>query len=217
MRNLAAATMVFVSGFVIMVLEVVGTRWLAPFFGSSFEVWVSQIGLVLVALGLGYFLGGAVADRGGRLLWLAWLLWLAGVFIYAIPVAGNFLVSLIVNRHPVDVPIPPLWLKLDPVIGSAVVFLVPCAVLAMLSPFFIRLAARSLAQVGRASGLIFAASTAGSIAGVFISGFVLIEYMTVSRIFNVMGAATILLGLACLALDGFLSPAGRAPAAGAPR
>jgi hypothetical protein len=55
MRNAAAATLAFIGGFVIMVLEIVGARFLARDFGSSFYVWVSQIGVVLIALALGYY------------------------------------------------------------------------------------------------------------------------------------------------------------------
>jgi MFS family permease len=74
----------------------------------------------------------------------------------------------------------------------------------------IRMATRSLAQVGRASGFIIAASTVGSIAGVFVSGFVLIDQMRVSSIFRLMGVLTALLGVLCVALDRWLVNAPRA-------
>src|SRR5439155_1260853 len=63
MRTVAAAGLVFVGGFIIMVLEIIGARFLAKDFGSSFYVWVSQIGVILIALALGYGVGGALADR----------------------------------------------------------------------------------------------------------------------------------------------------------
>ena len=59
MRSAAAATLVFVGGFIMMVLEIIGARYLAKDFGSSFHGWVSQIGVVLIALALGYYVGGA--------------------------------------------------------------------------------------------------------------------------------------------------------------
>src|SRR2546428_14102905 len=64
MRNAAAAALVFIGGFIIMVLEIIGARFLAKDFGSSFHVWVSQIGVVLIALALGYYFGGVRAVRG---------------------------------------------------------------------------------------------------------------------------------------------------------
>ncbi len=200
MRN-AAAALVFVGGFVMMVLEIIGARFLAKDFGSSFHVWVSQIGVVLIALALGYYLGGALADRWQRPLLLTVLLIPAGVLLLLIPNCAEWIIGKIINRHPLDTQIPLLWQKLDPVMGSALIFLLPCIVLATLSPYMIRLATTSLEQVGRSSGFIIAASTVGSIAGVFISGFVLIDQMKVSNIFRLMGVITVLLGLLCAVMD----------------
>jgi len=208
MRNMAAATLVFLGGFVMMVLEIVGARYLAKDFGNSIHVWVSQIGVVLIALAAGYYAGGALADRLQRLGFLAALLLPAGAFLYLIPNWTPRFIDRIITRHPPGVDIPPIWQKLDPVMGSALLFLIPCLVLAVLSPYMIRLATRSLAEVGRSSGFIIAASTIGSIVGVFMSGFVLIDNLGLSTIFRLMGAATAGLGLLCLALDRyFLVPA----------
>jgi MFS family permease len=204
MRNAVAAMLVFVGGFIMMVLEIVGARFLAKDFGSSFHVWVSQIGVVLIALAVGYYLGGAVADRWPRPAVLALGLLPAGAAVLLIPKFSAWLIDLIIQRHPTDRAIPLLWQKLDPVLGSALIFLMPCVVLATLSPFMIRLATPSLAHVGRSSGFIIAASTVGSIAGVFVSGFVLIDQMGLSSIFRLMGDLMILLGLLCLGLDGWL-------------
>jgi MFS family permease len=205
MRNAAAAALVFLGGFIMMVLEIIGARFLAKDFGSSFHVWVSQIGVVLIALALGYYLGGALADRSPRLSVLVLLLLPAGLALLLIPNCAAWLIDKIIARHPAGQDIPLLWQKIDPVLGSALIFLMPCVVLATLSPYMIRISTRSLAQVGRSSGFIIAASTVGSIAGVFISGFVLIDQMRVSNIFRLMGGLTILLGLLCVALDRWLS------------
>jgi hypothetical protein len=201
MRNLAATLVVALGGFAVMVLEIVGARFLARDFGGSFYVWVSQIGVILGALALGYYCGGAAADRFQRLSFLAWALLPTGAFIFGIPSFSKGMLDAIIQRHPVNAPIPPIWQKLDPALGSALVFFLPCFVLAMLSPYMVRVAARQIAHVGRTSGLIYAASTVGSIAGVFVSGYFLIEHMTVSNIFRATGGLTVLLGLICLALD----------------
>jgi len=177
-----AAGLVFLGGFVIMVLEIVGARFLAKDFGSSFHVWVRQIGVVLIALALGYYVGGALADRWHRLAWLAIFLLPSAAILFLIPV---------------------LWQKLDPVLGSALIFLLPCVVLATLSPYMIRLATRDLTQVGRSSGFIIAASTTGSIAGVFVAGFILIDHMRLSLIFRWMGCFTAVLGILCIVCDRF--------------
>jgi MFS family permease len=201
MRSAAAATLVFVGGFIMMVLEIIGARYLAKDFGSSFHGWVSQIGVVLIALALGYYVGGALADRWNRISFLAFLLIPAGIGIFLIPDGASWLITRIIQRHPADLPIPLLWQKLDPVLGSALIFLLPCLVLATLSPYTIRLTTTSLAEVGRSSGFIIAASTVGSIAGVFVSGFVLIDHMRVSSIFRLMGVLTMFLGGLCVLMD----------------
>jgi MFS family permease len=204
MRNAVAGALVFVSGFIIMVLEIIGARFLAKDFGSSFHVWVSQIGVVLIALAAGYYLGGALADRWQRLSVLVLLLVPAGLMLFLIPNIAKFIIDAIIQRHPADQPIPLFWQKFDPVLGSALIFLMPCVILAMLSPYMIRLATHSLAQVGKMSGFIIAASTVGSIAGVFVAGFVLIDHVKLSNIFRAMGIVTVLLGASCMGLDPWL-------------
>ena len=212
LMRIMAGVIVFLGGFAIMVLEIIGARFLAKDFGSSFYVWVSQIGVVLTALAVGYFLGGWLADRFQRFSLLAYLLLPAGALTMLVPVFAPRLIDAIVMRHPADRAVPLLWQKLDPAIGSCLVFLLPCVMLAALSPFMTRMMSRQLGHVGRTSGLVFAISTAGSIAGVFISGYVLIDHMNLSSIFRLTGALTIGLGLACWVADGWFR--GRAPAKG---
>jgi uncharacterized membrane protein len=79
------------------------------------------------------------------------------------------------------------------------VFLLPCFVLAMISPYMIRQAAKQMAHVGTVSGLVYAASTAGSIGGVFVSAYVLIDHFRTTTIFYLTGALTLgLAGVCCL-------------------
>jgi MFS family permease len=204
MHKLAAGLLVFLGGFAVMVLEIIGARHLAKDFGSSFYVWISQIGVVLVALALGYSIGGALADRLKRASSLALPLGVAGLATLLIPTFTPPVVQAIINRHPLDRPIPLLWQKLDPVVGSTLVFFLPCFVLAILCPYVIRLAARRLDKVGTISGLVYGASTLGSIAGVFVSGYVLIDYLGVSVIFRATGFLIMFLALWSLALDRWL-------------
>lgn len=204
----------FVGGFAIMVLEIIGARYLAARgFGSSFYVWVSQIGVVLAALALGYYMGGALADRCQRMRVLTWLLVPAGLVTYFIPAFTPRLVDALIGRHPPDTPIPRLWQKLDPALGSAAVFLLPCLALATLSPCLVRLAAGGLTHVGRVSGLIYAAGTVGSLAGVFVSGYVLIDQWSLPTIFRAVGVVTGLLGALCWWWDRWFTAGAQAPAA----
>src|ERR1051325_7828543 len=85
MFRLAAALFVFLGGFAVMVLEIIGARYLAKDFGGSFYVWISQIGVILAALALGYAIGGALADRFRRAAFLAAPLGVAGLVVLFIP------------------------------------------------------------------------------------------------------------------------------------
>ena len=243
-RAVALGALVFFGGFAVMVLEIVGARYLQPWFGGAFYVWTSQIGVVMLALALGYAIGGQLADRWRRAQYLGALLVPAAVAVLSIPTLAPGILDAIVDRHaqtaslettneptpavvetnllselppeflqgsetntPALPPgsdksisyVPALWRKLDPAIGSAVVFLLPCFVLAMISPYMIRQAARQMTHVGTVSGLVYAASTVGSIGGVFVSAYVLIDHFSMTTIFYLTGGLTLgLAGLCCL-------------------
>lgn len=187
----------FFSGFAIMVLEIIGARFLARDFGSTFYVWIGQIGVVMIALGAGYYIGGWIADKIPRVSFLGVLLVIVGVITFLIPNISTPIIEYIVQRHPIDKPIPEIWQRLDPVIGSALVFLLPCLVLAMVSPFMIKILSRDIKNIGKISGFIISGSTLGGIVGVFASGFLLIDIMRISSIFKVVGMLVVVLGLFC--------------------
>ncbi len=171
--------LVFTAGFVLMGFEIAGSRVLAPFFGNSIYVWGALIGIVLAALGLGYWWGGRVADRWPlrRLLGGIGIGAAAGVF--SVPYLGPVVCGAI-GEHFV------LW---GPVLASAFLFLVPGILLGMVSPFAIRLQARAVESMGRTAGLLYALSTIGSFAGTFVTTFVLIPWIGMSLILKCLGGA----------------------------
>src|ERR1041385_262414 len=126
MLKTAAVLFVFLGGFAVMVLEIIGVRYLEKDFGGSFYVWISQIGVILAALALGYAFGGALADRFKRAWVLAIPLGAAGVFTFFIPKITPPLIEKIIMRHPMAQDIPLLWKKIDPAFGSTLVFFLPC-------------------------------------------------------------------------------------------
>src|SRR5262249_1806501 len=106
MLRVVASAFVFLGGFAVMVLEFIGARFLAKDFGGSFYVWISQIGVILIALALGYTIGGALADRFRRAAFLSAPLCFVGLFTLFIPNFTPPLVDAIVTRHPLDRSIP---------------------------------------------------------------------------------------------------------------
>lgn len=155
---------VFISNFCIMVLELVAGRIVAPYVGVSLYTWTSIIGIVLAGISLGNYLGGMLADRYGSLRLLG-LVFISGgsmsLLILGVDWAGQNLAA--------GLPIVPRILVL-----TTVLFFPPSTLLGMTSPIVAKLAVQDLTRTGVTVGKIYAAGTAGSIAGTFATGFFLI-------------------------------------------
>ena len=190
----ASYLIVFVASGCTLVLELVAGRVLAPYVGVSIHTWTSVIGVVLLGISLGNYLGGALADRAasGRLLGL--LLLTGGLASLAVPALASGLGALVPRSQP---------LLLRIVLLSALLFLLPSLLLGMVPPVAVRAALGSLGRVGRVVGRIYAASTAGSLVGAFLTGFVLIAHFGTRAIVVTAGLTLVVLG----ALAGMLLPA----------
>jgi spermidine synthase len=153
--------------------EICASRLLAPFFGSSTVVWANVIGLILAALSLGYWLGGRIADRFPHHQLLGKIVVVAGALIAVIPFAAQPLLDLTV-RGLNNVSTGAI---VGSFLGSLLLFTPPVVLLGMVSPFAIRLAVRDVAGAGAVAGRLYALSTLGSIAGVFIPALITIELL----------------------------------------
>ena len=179
---------VFVCGAVLLGLEIVGSRVLAPYFGSSIFVWGSLISTFLAGLTLGYYVGGFLADRKPHLTAMAGLILVAGVLVVILPV-----VSPPVSRTIASVDFGP---RLNPLLATLCLFFLPSVFMGTVSPYAIKLSASSLATIGNTAGLIYAISTAGSIVGALLTAFYLIQMIGVRSILYSLGIT--LMGLALL-------------------
>jgi hypothetical protein len=182
---------VFVSGAVVMALEMVGSRLLAPFFGDSVFVWGSLIGVVMTSLALGYYLGGRLADFEPSFRTFSLIIATAGAVIVPIPIFSNTVLEAVLNSG--------LGERFGPVLASLILLAAPTTLLGMVSPYALRLAASSLKNIGGVSGSLYSVSTGGSIFGTFFTVFVLIPSFGVRSILFALGLvlmATSLLGLA---------------------
>src|SRR5947208_6259763 len=178
---------VFVSGAVLMGLEIVGSRVLAPYFGSSIFVWGSLISVVLAALSIGYYWGGWLSGREpsyGRLLTL---LLIPGILIFFLPFLYPTLNDWVAGADCVS--------RRNPLIASFIYFLPPGIFLGTISPYVIRLAATALSTVGSTAGTLYAISTCGSIFGTLLTAFYLIPLMGVTNIIHSMGITLVCLSL----------------------
>jgi spermidine synthase len=165
---------VFLCGASIMVLELVGSRLLAPFVGTSIVVWTSLIGIVLAALSIGYSYGGRLADRRPEVKLLSWIIFAAAMFISLISGIKLILFGTLEGNS--------LDHGTQAVIISIILFGFPSLLLGMVSPFAAKLKTESVQKVGGTIGNLYALSTVGSIAGTFLSGFYLIATFPISQI-----------------------------------
>src|SRR5688572_7459029 len=178
---------VFVSGAVLMALEIAGSRVLAPHFGSSIFVWGSLISVVMTALSIGYYWGGWLSAREPSYTKLMLLLLAPGIVVFFLP----FVYPSINER----IAMQDFGTRLNPLIACSLLFLVPGIFMGTVSPYVIRLAATQLNTVGSTAGTLYAISTAGSIFGTLLTAFYLIPVLGVSNIIHSLGIMLVCLSL----------------------
>lgn len=158
-----------------MGLELSASRLLAPHFGTSIIVWTNVIGVVLLSLSLGYYLGGKLAERQSSPHILAWLLYLGSIFTLTIPLVAPFLLKSVFIHH--GSPHIILTLLLGPLMASIVLFGLPVFLMGAISPYLLTLLTQKFGHVGSTSGQLFALSTIGGLLGTFLPTLLLIPWL----------------------------------------
>jgi spermidine synthase len=181
--------LVFVVGSASLGAEIAAARLMAPFFGASTIVWANTIGVVLVALSVGYWIGGRLGDRHPHLRGLCLLVMGAAVLLAVVP---------FVARPFFDVSVDALdSVSAGAFVGSliGVLFLVavPVILLGACSPYALRLALDDVEHSGRIAGRLYAISTAGSLVGTMVAALVLIPFAGTQRTFLAFAAALALI------------------------
>ena len=191
MKKYKLEIIVFLSGAIGMGLELIAARVLSPYVGSSNVVWTSIIGIILVSMSLGYWLGGKKADKEASGNVLSRLLLGAALFTSIIPLLETIVVKEfagIVSN-----------LIVAAILCAIIVFSIPSFILAMISPFAVKMKSMQETEIGSLSGRISSLSTIGSITGTFLMGFVLIPNIGVTNI-NI-GITILLVVMSILARD----------------
>jgi spermidine synthase len=185
----------FITGAIVMSFEMLGSRYLGPFFGSGIFTWASLISTVLAALCVGYFLGGAIADRHPSVIVLAGIVAAGSIYLVVLPTFAQPVLQFFV------------WsiddIKLGSLLSALAIMFFPVALLGTYSPFAIRLLLPSRANSGLVSGTVYGVSTAGSILGTLGTTFYLIPLIG-SR------AITFTLGISGLVASALLLAGSRA-------
>ncbi len=177
--------LVFVVGTGSLGAEIAAVRLLAPYFGASTIVWANTIGIVLVALSVGYWLGGRLADRHPHMRGLCLMALTAALLLAAVPFVADPLLEVAVDA--LD------EISAGAFVGSLLAVLVlvavPVLLLGTVSPWAIRLAVHTVEEAGTVAGRLYALSTAGSLLGTLVSSLPLIPLVGTRRTFLIFALA----------------------------
>jgi spermidine synthase len=178
-RRALLPALVFVVGMASLGAEIAAARLLAPYFGASTIVWANTIGVVLVALSVGYWFGGRYADRHPHLRGLCLVVLAAAVLIAAVPFAARPFLGFSVDAFETV----SVGGFAGSLFGVLVLVAVPVTLLGAASPWAVRLALREAEHSGEVVGRLYAISTAGSLFGTMISALLLIPLLGTQRTF----------------------------------
>jgi hypothetical protein len=180
----------FIAGFIIMAIELLGGRILAPYFGSSIYVWGSIITVFMLSLSIGYLCGGKLSLHNPNLKIYGTFFATAAVFLLPLVFWSNLIMEF-------------LFLRIeDPRYGSLVVsmllFFLPTAIMGMITPYSVRLMVESTHGSGHVAGKLYFISTLGSALGTLATSFYLVLWFEVNQILVTMVATLVLAGAAAI-------------------
>ena len=184
-RNVVACV-AFISGFCIMTIEMLGARILSPYFGGSLSVWGSIITIFMVALAMGYLIGGRLSTQNPNAVTFA--IFFIGAAVFSLPVILF-----------ADAIMEPIFLAIeDPRYGSLFasifLFFIPTSILGMISPYSVRLMVETHEHSGHMAGLLYFISTIGSAAGTLGTSFYFVLWFEVNQILWIAVVALIATG-----------------------
>lgn len=181
----------FITGAVVLIVEISGTRILAPFYGSTIYVWSSLITVTMACLALGYYWGGRLADKypDFRILYL--IIFLTGLIILIIPKIDGLVLLWSYG----------LGTKWGSLLASFLLFSLPLTALGMISPLAIKLKTKFLDSLGTIAGNLYAISTVGSLVGALLAGFWLIPNFGIASIINFSGSALLIISIIWLVVN----------------
>ncbi len=171
--------LVFTVGAASLGAEIAAARLLAPYFGASTIVWANTIGVVLVALSIGYWLGGRFADRHPDMRGLCTLVLVSAVLLALVPFLARPFLSFSVEAFE-DLS---AFTFLGSLFGVLALVAVPVVLLGACAPYAVRLAVDDVRHSGEVAGRLYALSTAGSLVGTMSAALLLIPFAGTQRTF----------------------------------
>ncbi len=177
----------FTGGFVIMSLELLGGRVLAPYFGNSIYVWGSIITVFMLSLSIGYLVGGRLSINKPSLKRFAILFLIAAIFLYPLVYYSEAVMVAIFDR--IEDP------RYGSLLASGILFSLPTILLGMISPYSVRLLVETTEESGHMAGRLYFVSTLGSALGTLATSFYLVLYFEMNTILGGLTAALIAMGI----------------------
>ena len=187
----------FTSGFIIMSVELLGGRILAPYFGSSIYVWGSIITIFMMALSIGYLIGGRLSLHQPSLFRYGLFFIIAAIALTPVIVFANAWMDAVFIR--IEDP------RYGSLIASTVLFFIPTAILGMIAPYSVRLVVESTTTSGQVAGALYFVSTLGSALGTLMTSFYLVLWFDMNTIISVMIGALLIAGVAAMTADRFFT------------
>ena len=178
-----------------MSVELLGGRILAPYFGSSIYVWGSIITIFMMALSVGYLIGGRLSLHQPSLFRYGLFFIIAAIALTPVIVFANAWMDAVFVR--IEDP------RYGSLVASTVLFFIPTAILGMIAPYSVRLVVESTTTSGQVAGALYFVSTLGSALGTLMTSFYLVLWFDMNTIISVMIAALLIAGVAAMAADRF--------------
>lgn len=175
----------FFAGFGVLIVEIAGARLMAPYLGNTLFTWSSSIAVILAALGLGYHIGGKIADRTSDIRILSVFLFTAAIFVGLVPIISGPIMQASLY----------FGFEYGPLFAAIALFAIPNFLLGMVAPCVVRFKAKSIREVGSRAGDLYAISTAGSIVGALLCGYFLIPYLGIRESFYMTSLLLVLVGI----------------------
>ena len=152
---------------------------IAPAFGGTIYVWASLLSVTLMALGMGYFFGGRLADQFDPAALLEQVLGFSIIVLFALPYYSPPITESAAN----------LGVRLGSLTATGILIGPPLFAMGCVTPICLRMRIRSLENVGREFGSLSFWSTLGSILGALITGFFLVEFLPIQNILQLLACA----------------------------
>jgi len=188
LKRLTIYYMAFISGFAVMAIEMLGGRILAPWFGGTIYIWGSIISTFLIALSIGYLLGGQISIHNPSIKKFGLLFITAGLFHLPVIFFSNSLMefTFVITEDP----------RYGSLLAALLLFFGPALIMGMISPYSIRLLIQSQHASGHTAGRLYFISTLGSALGTVGTAFYFVRYFEINQI--------LLTSLSILIITGFL-------------